>query len=304
MHVFSAARVCATIAADQKGVVSREQLLSPGLTSAMITRLIREGFLHPLHRGVYAVGHVALPRFGKEQAALLACGEGAVISGRSALYLWGINDMGPAEVEVTVAGRHRRKQRGIRLHRVATLDRGDVRTRHGLSVVFPARALIEFAAVASFDELGDAVAEARQRGLIRDGELEAAANAAGRRRGAAQTRAFLLDEGEPAMTRSRGERRLRKLVRDARLPQPKANVRVAQYEVDFLWPEQRVVLELDSYGFHGHRRAFERDHRKTMVLEDAGFHVIRVTRRQLLEEPYWVVAHIARALDRHGRAAA
>lgn len=72
------------------------------------------------------------------------------------------------------------------------------------------------------------------------------------------------------------------------------------YEVDFLWPEHRVVLEVDSVTFHGHARAFEWDRRKTIALEDAGYHVIRVTRRQLDEEPYWVIAHIARALDRYG----
>ena len=283
--------------------MGRAQLLSAGISSAVITRLICEGFLHPLHRGVYAVGHVALPQFGREQAALLACGAGAVISGRSALYLWGISETGPAEVEVTVAGRHRRKRRGIRLHLVRELDPAEVRTRYGLRVVVPARALIEFAASGSFEQLDDAVAEARQKRLIRAGELEAAAKAAGKTRGAAQMRAFLVDEGEPAITRSRGERRLRRLLRDARLPQPKVNVRLAGYEVDFLWPEQRVVLELDTYTFHGDRRAFERDRRKTMVLEDAGYHVIRITRRQLLEEPYLVVAHIARALDRYRRPA-
>lgn len=304
VHVIDVVRVCGAIASRQNGVVSHEQLVWAGINADMITRLIRRGFLHRLHRGVYAVGHVALPQFGREQAALLACGEDSVLSGRSALYLWGIRDAGPPDVEVTVAGRHCRKRRGIRLHLVHALDPREVRRRHGLQVTSPAWALIELAAVADLDELGDAVAQARVKRLLRAGELEAAASRGGRRAGAAAMRAFLRAETEPAITRSRVERDFRRLFRAARLPQPKVNARVAGYEVDFLWPEQRVVLEVDSYTFHGHRRAFERDRGKTMALEDAGYHVIRVTPRQLLEEPYWVIAHVARALERYGRTAA
>ncbi len=301
MYVVSAARVCATIASGQNGVVSRRQLLSAGIGPGVITRLIRAGFLHPLHRGVYAVGHLALPQFAKEQAALLACGEESVISGRSALYLWGILNAPRAEVDVTVAGRRRRKRWGIRLHLVDAVDGREVRRRNGLRVVFPGRALIEFAADATPDELSDAVAEARSKSLIREGELEAAVERAGRRHGAARMRAFLRDEEEPAITRSRAERRFRKLLRAAHLPQPKVNVLAAGREVDFLWDSEKVILEVDGWKFHGHRRAFEDDRKKDMILSDAGYHVIRVTWRQFTGEPLALIAHIARVLDRRGR---
>lgn len=119
--------------------------------------------------------------------------------------------------------------------------------------------------------------------------------------GAGTVRAFLRSEGGLALTRSEAERRCRRLLKAAGLPQPNVNQRIEGYLVDFLWPEQRVILELDTYTFHGNRRAFERDRRKTMMLEDAGYIVIRVTRRQLVEEPYLVVAHVARALDRRSR---
>jgi very-short-patch-repair endonuclease len=279
------------------------QLLAAGVPPGVITRLIHDGFLHQLHRGVYAVGHLAIPEFGREQAALLACGKGSVITGRSALYLWAILDAGPAEVEVMVAGRRRRRRRGIRLHLVDAIAPGDVRTQHGLKVVFPAGALIEFAAEATPDELGDAVAEARSRKLVRDGELEAAVAAAGRRRGAAQMRAFLHDEGEPAITRSRAERRFRKLLRAAQLPQPRVNAKVAGLVPDFLWESEKVVLEVDGWKFHGHRRAFENDRKRDRILSDAGYHVIRVTYRHFTEEPLALIAHIARILDRRARGA-
>jgi very-short-patch-repair endonuclease len=297
---LSAPQVCARLAARQKGVVSRVQLLEAGVGSAAVKRLLRDGWLHRVHRGVYAVGHLALPQFAKEQAALLACGEGAVISGASALYLWGILDRAPAEVDVTVS-RHCRKRNGIRLHRPGEIEPRELRRRHGLDVAFPAGALIAYAAEATPTELGDAVAEARMRNLIREGELEATARAAGRRRGGAQMRAFLRDEEEPAITRSRAERRFRDLLRAARLPQPRVNVRVAGVEVDFLWETERVVLEVDGWKFHGHRRAFERDRKKGMILSDAGCHVTRITVRQFTREPLALIAHIARVLDRRSR---
>jgi very-short-patch-repair endonuclease len=96
---------------------------------------------------------------------------------------------------------------------------------------------------------------------------------------------------------------MRRLLREARLAQPKANIRAAGYSVDFLWAEQRVIVEVDGYKYHGHRRAFERDRRKDMALRDGGYEVIRITWRQLTEQALMVVAHVARALDRAERSA-
>jgi very-short-patch-repair endonuclease len=290
--------MCADLAARQKGVASRAQLLAAGVPPDVIKRLIRRGFLHVLHRGVYAVGHTALPEFAREQAALLACGPGAAISGRSALYFWGIVESAPGDVDVTVGARHCRKRRGIRLHLVGFLDRDQLRTRHGLDVVFPARALIDYAACATPDQLGDAIAEARYRNRIREGELEAAAAAAGRRPGAPQVRAWLSDEAGPAITRSRAERRFRRLLREAQLPQPLVNVPRAGCIPDFLWPQEKVVLEVDGWDSHRHRHAFERDRKKDRILNDAGYLVIRVTWRHFTQETLALIAHIARMLDR------
>ena len=297
-----AVRLCAALAGRQQGVVERNQLLAGRVSRHVIDQLVRTGFLHPLHRGVYAVGHRALPKFGRERAALLACGDASVLSGRSALYVWGIVDSPPGAVAVTVPGRHRRGHQGICLHHVARLDARDVRTRHGLRVTFPARALVEFAATASWDELGDAVAEARSNRLLRGGELEAAAHAAGKRPGGARMRAFLDDEREPAITRSRAERRFRKLLQDAGLPEPKTNLQIAGYNADFVWEAEKVILEVDGWRWHGHRRAFENDRKKGMAFADAGYHVIRVTWRQFTKEPLALIAHVARILDRRGRA--
>jgi very-short-patch-repair endonuclease len=297
-------RVCSRIATRQQGAVRHDQLRALGLTPGEIRQLVRVGALHRRHRGVYIVGHLALAPRAREAAALLACGRGSVISHRSAAYLWGLLDQPPPEIEVIVVGRRCRAQKGLRIRHLATLTSSDIRRKEGIRLNSPARAIVDLAAEASGLELERLIAEARARRLLRTGELEAALERAGKQKGVARLRSLLRSQAGRAMTRSETERRCRRLLAAAGLPQPKTNRRVAGCEVDFLWPAHRVVLEVDTITFHGHARAFEWDRRKTMLLEDAGYHVIRVTRRQLEEEPYWVVAHIARALERYSPRAA
>src|SRR5262249_4503743 len=142
------------------------------------------------------------------------------------------------------------------------------------------------------------IAKGRAGGLLRKGELERALNQAGRRPGTGRLRALLTAEGDPGITRSEGERILRRYLRAAALSQPLTNRRIGPWEPDFLWPAERVIVELDSWEFHRDRAAFERDRRKDMALRDLGYTVIRITGRQLKDEPLLVIAHIARALDR------
>jgi very-short-patch-repair endonuclease len=279
-------------------------LLAAGLPPGEIRQLLRSGFLHRAYRGVYIVGHLALAPLAKEQAALLACGPRSVISHLSAAHIWGLVGEPPTKIDVTLLRSQVRAKRGIRLHRATTLDQRDFRIRSGVRLTAPARTIVDLAAQASEVELERLIAEARVKRLLREGELEAALDRAGKRPGVSKLRALLRTEAGRAMTRSGVERLCRRMLKAAGLPDPKVNQRIGGYEVDFLWPQERVVLEVDTYTFHGHPRAFERDRLKTMALEDAGFHVIRVTRRQLLEQPYLVIAHVARALERYARAAA
>lgn len=138
-------------------------------------------------------------------------------------------------------------------------------------------------------------------GLLSDGELEAELERAGPRPGVPKVR-MIAAKDDHGLTRSEAERRMRRLIREARLPQPLTNTRLAGYEVDFLWPDQRLIVEVDGYRFHGHRSAFERDRRKAMALIASGYTVIRVTWRQLTQEPHAVVAAIASALSAASRA--
>ena len=154
------------------------------------------------------------------------------------------------------------------------------------------------------NDLERLIAEARVKRLIRPGELEKAAERGGRRKGVARLRGLLKAEGQPGITRSEAERILRRLLKQAGLPQPQTNVKIGRLEADFLWPTERVIIEVDSWQFHGHRRAFEHDHRKSLALEAAGYRVLRLTAQQLKDEPLAVIALLARALDRAARSAA
>jgi len=114
-------------------------------------------------------------------------------------------------------------------------------------------------------------------------------------------RAILGQPGGPQRTRSGGERAMLRLIREARLPAPRTNYPVAGFSADFCWPDQRLIVEVDGYPFHSARGAFERDHRRDIVHKNAGYEVLRFTVRQLEEEPLYVAAVIARALDRRAR---
>ncbi len=146
-----------------------------------------------------------------------------------------------------------------------------------LSVTAPARALIDVAAEGDDADLTRVLAQGHVAGLISDVELEAAMARCPRRTGVGRAKRLLGAERERGLTRSEAERLLFSLVRRAGLPRPETNVRVEGFEVDFLWRDARLVLEVDGYAFHRHRAAFETDPRRDQALMAGGYRVIRVT---------------------------
>lgn len=286
----------AQIAAAQYGIVARAQLIASGLGRGAIDHRLANARLHRVHRGVYAVGHPALAPLAREFAAVLACGEGAVLSHRSAAHVWELHPAGDGDVDVTVASRDCGRRPGLRVHRTGELDPRDVRRRHRIPITAPARTLLDLAEVVPYRELERAVDEAQARGLARRKELLRLLARARGRRGVARLRALLDREEGPALTRSEAEERLLALVRAACLPTPAVNARIAGYEVDFLWRDERLVVEVDGYAFHSGRRAFERDRLRDADLQAIGFRVVRVTWRQIVDEPEALIARLAQAL--------
>jgi very-short-patch-repair endonuclease len=284
------------VAARQRRFVQKEQLFEAGLGRGAITHRLKNGRLHERYPGVYRVGpDVGEPR-AEEMAAILYFDGYAVLSHRSAAVLWGLMTESPDAVTVTSVGRDIRSQPGLIVHRTTHLDRHDIRAREGLPATSPARTLLDLAATENADELEEALAVSQMRGLASDQEIEMAIQRAPRRSGVARLRRLVTNEGAAGYTRSRAERRMRALLKRAGLQQPLVNAPLHGFTVDFLWPDSRLVVEVDGYEFHGDRRAFERDRRRDQILVAAGYRVIRITWRQLRDEPLAVVVRIAQAL--------
>jgi very-short-patch-repair endonuclease len=230
-------------------------------------------------------------------AAILACGPRSVISHLTAAAIWGLIPRHDSDViEVTTSGGGKRP--GIRIHRTTHLEACDIRRRGPIPITSPPRTLLDAAGVLDPTRLERAVAEAGVRRLASRSEMLVQLDRYPARPGAGALRELLDREGGPKLTRSEAERKLLELLRAARLPSPRANVKIGRYEVDLLWWEARVVVEVDGYAFHSSRTAFERDRRRDGDLHARGFTVIRVTWRQIVDEPEAVVAGIAAALAR------
>lgn len=292
----------ASIAERQRGRVARRQLLAAGIPSAAIGRRVASQRLVREHPCVYAVRPVLDVPLARETAALLACGPKALLSHSSAAALWGIAEPTTGPVEVTVSRRRHRTTPGIVAHRTGHLLARDVRVEQGLPVTSPARTLLDRAGALTPLELERELDEALavKRIVTRD-ELHDVLERGGGRSGAATLRGLLHRRENDSITQSEAERLFLRLIRASGLPEPVTQVRIAGYTVDFLWPEHRVVFEIDGYRFHTSRRAFDRDRRKDRALKEAGYDPNRVSRDQVKHEPLAVVAQVAAALARASR---
>jgi very-short-patch-repair endonuclease/predicted transcriptional regulator of viral defense system len=301
-HAVGREIAIAWVAARQLGLITVGQLNAAGVGRGSIARRAANVQLHQVFRGVYLVGHPVPLAGALELAGVLACGEGAVVSHHSAARLWGLTKTSPGEVEVTIVGRDCRSRKGLRVHTVKRLGARDRGRRSGIPITSAARTVIDVCATAVYEEAERVIAEASALKLTGEQQILAAADRAPNRAGVARIRAVLGQPGGPRRTRSDGERALLRLIRAARLPVPATDVPLLGFTADFLWPEHRLIVELDGYPAHGHRAAFERDHRRDVVHRDAGYEVLRFTGRQLEQEPFYVLAVIARALDRRNGA--
>jgi very-short-patch-repair endonuclease len=276
------------LARDQHGLVHVRQLRGLRLDTRAIERRVARAWLVRRGAGVFQVGPIASP-CAAEMAALLRYGAGSTLSDHSAAAQWELRAR-PALVHLTVRSGAAARP-GVRLHR-RRLPPADWTVHNGLRITTPARTIADVSPSLPAVELQRLIEEAQLRRLTTRVELETFSP----RRAA--LRAALAAHDEPRLTRSEAERRLLELVRAAGLPAPLTNAHVAGLEVDLLWREQRLVVEVDGYAFHGSRAAFERDRRRDARLLAAGYRVLRITWRQLAHEPERVIAVIAAALAR------
>ncbi len=276
-------RGIAAAASRQFGVISTAQLHELGYSQAAISRQMSAGRLHPIHRGVYAVGNPTISRHGHCIAAVLSCNEGALLSHRSAAWLWGLTKRWQARIEVTAAS-PRETRPLICVHSAPSLAAVDRYSHEGVPATAIPRTLLDFAAIDPH-YLDQALDNARRLGLL---DLIAIDELIGRSkgfRGVARLRTALEIHRPEAFTRSGLERRFLALVRHAGLPKPSMNLYVEGHELDAYWPALRFAVELDTYDYHGTPIAFEADRVRQENLKLVGIEMVRITGVRMSREP-------------------
>jgi very-short-patch-repair endonuclease len=275
------------VAQRQHGVVSTTQLLAAGWDKDAIARRVASGYLRRLHHGVYLVGPLESPH-ARAMAAVLATD--GIVSSYPAAVLWDWRPPREGPMHVIAAGRSRA---GLIVHHT-TLHPSDITRRHGIPTTSAARTLLDLAATEPTAELERALNEAGLQRRVSPHSLNEQFSRYPRHRGTAALKKATTTE--PRLTRSDLERIALGLIRRARLPEPETNVRVEGHEVDLPWREHDLIVEIDSWAFHSMRSSFEHDRRRDQRLTTAGYRVIRITDRQLTDEPELVVATLTRAL--------
>lgn len=290
----------AVLASAQNGVVGREQLLATGIGRSRIDTWLRDGRLVAIHRGVYLVATPIEPPFARQAATLLACGERSAIGFWEAarlhrLPLGSRERRRPGEpIDVCIAGPHRAHRAGVRIHHTRTLRKTDVVEIASLRVTSAARTICDLAPSATPRRLEALVAEALFKQRFEEYEFARFVHGSSFA-GAPKLRA-ILDAG-PRMTRSEGESILNAHLDAAGLPRARTQFEIRGCEFDFVWPRERVVLELDRASAHSRTRTKQRDDHKALVLVEAGWPPpLHVTGSRLRSEPDRIVAAIAAAL--------
>lgn len=290
-------RIIQAIGKANNRVVTYRALAAAGIGGNLITLRVARGRLYRVHHGVYLLdppekaGRITLLT-----AAVEACGPGAVLSHRSAAEWWELLPAHAGYIDVTVVARTAGDRPGIRRHRVPELDRRDVRTRHGIRVTSLARTVLDGASYLRGEDLEELVGAAIGPGRTSVQEIEGAIERSPSRRGVRRLCRLLRQDGGPRWTRSWGERRLLSLIREAGLPVPLTNRQLHGFQVDAVWPDHKLVVEVDGWPFHRDRDAFENDRARDATLVAHGYRVIRFTARQLRDQPLLVLGQLAAAL--------
>jgi very-short-patch-repair endonuclease len=267
--------VIAQIAARQHGVIHIRQLLAAGLSRPGVARRVAASRLHPVYRGVYAVGHSGLSVRGRWKAATLALGPTSILSHRSAAELWRMLPESRRFPHVIVPGAgDRSRRRGIYAHRSISLVKGEATSRDGIPVTTPARTLADLRRTLS-------------AGLVRKA-----------RREAEYLRLPLAGADRGDGTASGLEHAFLRVCRRHRLPEPEVNVELDGFTVDFFWRPQRLVVEVDGYRAHGGWQAFQEDHVRDTRLAAAGHYVQRFSDWQIDHEPAAVIRTMRLLIDR------
>jgi very-short-patch-repair endonuclease len=284
-----------SLARTQHGVIALFQLMALGYTLRAIKHRVDTGRLHPLHRGVYAVGRRELTRMGEWMGAVLACGDGTVLSHESGAALWGIRKETRSEIHVSVPRSADPRHAGIEVHRRSALPSDDRTSHRNIPVTTPVRTLIDLGTRLRPYALEAAINEADKLDLIEPAALGAALQDRRGQRGVRPLRE-ILERGEFVLTDSELELRFLRITRRAAMGKPLTQQWVNGFRVDFYWPDLGLVVETDGLRYHRTPSQQTKDRVRDQTQVAAGLTPLRFT--------HWQVRYDRGYVERTLRAAA
>lgn len=227
-------------------------------------------------------------------AAVKACGDGALVSGMAAAYLFGLLRGATVAPPAEVTAPRRRRVKGVTTRHARRMCRLDAETWRGIPVTTVARTLVDLAAVLPFDDLARACHEAEVRHRVTPAQVEAVLARCPNRPGAGKLKRVLRGEAHVALGRL--EERFLALLEEARLPLPETNRPAGTMRVDCRWPERRLTVELDSYRYHNTRHAWEQDRRRDREARARGEELRRYTWSDLTKDRRLTLRELRRRL--------
>jgi very-short-patch-repair endonuclease len=282
----------------QRHNITRSQLLELGFSREKIRHKLASGRLHPVFRGVYAVGRPHDTREAMWMAAVLRCGDGAALSNFAAAGHWGFRPYGGRLIEVTVPAHRQIRERGIWTHRSRHLGPDDVTERDGIPITTVVRTLIDIAPRLALKQRERAINEADRLELVDPESLRQAIANDPRRLHHANVLRETLDRRTFTKTRSELERIFLRLVRTAGLPRPLTNQAVNGFEVDFYWPKLGLVVEADGLRYHRTPAQQAADLVRDHTHAARNLTTLRFTAHQIVRDGAHVVATLRAVMER------
>jgi predicted transcriptional regulator of viral defense system/very-short-patch-repair endonuclease len=296
-HILPAEReLCATravsaIARRQHGTIAHGQLRGAGLSTSTIGRWVADGRLIRLYGGVYAVGHASLTSDGHRMAQALAAGPGSCLVDRSAGSLHGLLVDHRTVVDIATPRGGARNRASFVAHR-RTLRPDEITTVRGIPVTTIERTLLDIAATGRPGDLAKALERAEELQVLDLQRLRRQIRRSRGQRGVARLRAAVdaLQPTDPRLIRSKLETGVLQLIERHKLPEPKVNLWLFEWEVDLHWPELKVAIELDGWGSHKTKAARDRDYDRDLGLSLRGYETHRISWDQFRDQRAAVVA--------------
>ncbi len=275
------------LARRQHGVIARRQLLALGYSPIAIEHRIKRGRLHPVRRGVYAIGRPELTRLGHWMAAVLSCGPDAMLSHGSGGALMDIASEPEGPIAVSIPASQPRAPADLVVHRRSAKVIATATRHRGIPVTGVVITFLDLATELGRGELEAAINAADKHDLIAPDVLRSALERWSGHPGVRPLRQ-VLDRATFTLTDSELERLFLPIARGVGLPEPLTRVLLNGFRVDFFWPKLGLVVETDGLRYHRTPQQQARDTIRDHAHLAAGLTPVRFTHGQIRYHPGYV----------------